>query len=554
MSLSGAVCSVMLYSNLAWSVDNQVTLEFSTPHGVAPNGVLLCATATGHRFDRSSFTVNALEEGGSQFVSGNAQTVTSSAATDLRAFGGATSWNHRAVETGVAADVLGTDAYYASTYMRRRYDTLAVDSTGASLAGVFQDPVWSTTDATRKNDTDFYIAKLSDATLTDTERQTHAATLAELNRPTGNCALLSGSWAKDTRYELKFTAPNPAQSTGATELGWWMAPVTYAKTSSTAPAGAGGMEPSNRVLYTVRGDKNGVVCGARATVKNVLHDACAALALSGANASVAAASVPAACADSLRWTSRAEATNGLGCGASAQAACGACASNAVASYRYSGHCVSCENGAAATVSDGGVNRNSCACAAGRTTLKAGGSACGPKMGPAGTSTSAAALAAELCASFTGVKTGLSGGPSAGKTTGVGGGVAAGAHAIATAHVDAFLAAAGSLVDAADVAAANVTYRSTLMFDERAPDDPTRRRGLAGRCAECGADGTFVDNYGRVGSVKDVQFDAVHALRLIGYVLHLKGYDCDALYNPDDKFVGIYGAYEAAPVCGVATPA
>ena len=118
MSLSGAVCSVMLYSNLAWSVDNQVTLEFSTPHGVAPNGVLLCATATGHRFDRSSFTVNALEEGGSQFVSGDAQTVTSSAATDLRAFGGATSWNHRAVETGVAADVLGTDAYYASTYMR----------------------------------------------------------------------------------------------------------------------------------------------------------------------------------------------------------------------------------------------------------------------------------------------------------------------------------------------------------------------------------------------------------------------------------------------------
>ena len=402
MSLSGAVCSVMLYSNLAWSVDNQVTLEFSTPHGVAPNGVLLCATATGHRFDRSSFTVNALEEGGSQFVSGDAQTVTSSAATDLRAFGGATSWNHRAVETGVAADVLGTDAYYASTYMRRRYDTLAVDSTGASLAGVFQDPVWSTTDATRKNDTDFYIAKLSDETLTDTERQTHAATLAELNRPTGNCALLSGDWAKDTRYELKFTAPNPAQSTGATELGWWMAPVTYAKTSSTAPAGAGGMEPSNRVLYTVRGDKTGVVCGARSTVKNALHDACVALTLSGANSSVAAANDPAACADSLQWTSRAEATNGLGCGASGQAACGACAANAVESYRYSGHCVSCENGAAATVSRR-RQQELLHLRPGGTALKAGGSACGPKMGPAGTSTSAAALAAELCASFTGVK-------------------------------------------------------------------------------------------------------------------------------------------------------
>ena len=82
MSLSGAVCSVMLYSNLAWSVDNQVTLEFSTPHGVAPNGVLLCATATGHRFDRSSFTVNAREEGGSQFVSGNCLLYTSPSPRD----------------------------------------------------------------------------------------------------------------------------------------------------------------------------------------------------------------------------------------------------------------------------------------------------------------------------------------------------------------------------------------------------------------------------------------------------------------------------------------
>jgi len=93
-----------------------------------------------------------------------------------------------------------------------------------------------------------------------------------------------------------------------------------------------------------------------------------------------------------------------------------------------------------------------------------------------------------------------------------------------------------------------------VFDERAPDDPSRKSGLAGRCTQCGADGTFTDDYGRTGTVRDVQFDAAHALRLIGYVLHLKGYDCDALYNPDDKFAGVYGAYDAAPVCGVATPA
>jgi len=374
MSLSGAVCSVMFYSNLAWSASNQVTLEFSTPHGVAPNGMLLCATATGHMFDRSSFTVQALEEGGSQFVSGTAQTVSSDAATDLRAFGGATTWNHRAVETGVAADVLGTDPYYASTYLRRRYDDLAFDSTGTSMSGVFQDPLWSTSEAARLTATDAHITTLSDASKTDTERQTAMAALAELNRPTGNCALLSGSWAKDTRYELKFTTPNPAESTGATALGWWMAPITYAAAASTEADGAGGMEPSNRVTYTVRGDKAGAVCGIRSTVSATLYD------------------LPA---------SNVEAVSGEGCGVSPRPTCAACAANEVESYRYSGHCVSCENGAAASVDDGGTPRNSCTCATGRTTLKAGVSACGPKMGPAGTSTTAATLAAELCTAFSG---------------------------------------------------------------------------------------------------------------------------------------------------------
>ena len=152
MSLSGAVCSVMLYSNLAWSVDNQVTLEFSTPHGIAPDGVLLCATALDHRFDRSTFVVNALEEGGSQFLAGVSQTVAGATDADLlsvRAFSGATTWNHRPVETGVAADVLGLDARYAETYARRRYDDMTHDAAGNALDGVFQDPAWQTDAATR---------------------------------------------------------------------------------------------------------------------------------------------------------------------------------------------------------------------------------------------------------------------------------------------------------------------------------------------------------------------------------------------------------------------
>ena len=106
---------------------------------------------------------------------------------------------------------------------------------------------------------------------------------------------------------------------------------------------------------------------------------------------------------------------------------------------------------------------------------------------------------------------------------MGGGVAAGAHAVAAAHVDAFISAASSLVDVADAEAANATYRRpTMMFDERAPNDPTRRLGLAPNCQKCERDGTFVDDNGVTGSIKDVRFEAGHALRLIGYVLSLQG--------------------------------
>ena len=146
MSLSGAVCSIMLYSDLAFGATNEVTMEFSTPHGVAPDGILLCGTASDHKFDRSTFVLSRVEEGGSQFVSGTSQTIASSSTSDLlsvRALSGAAAWNHRPVEVGVAADVLGMDAHYADTYARRRYDDMLLDANGASLDGVFQTPTWA---------------------------------------------------------------------------------------------------------------------------------------------------------------------------------------------------------------------------------------------------------------------------------------------------------------------------------------------------------------------------------------------------------------------------
>ena len=562
MSLSGAVCSVMLYSNLAYGVTNQVTLEFSTPHNVAPDGILLCATADDHRFDRSTFVVNKLEEGGSQFVSGTSQTVadaSTSALLSVRALSGASAWNHRPVEVGVAADVLGMDPHYASTYIRRRYDDLTVDAAGTPLDGVFQDPSWSDSAADRLAATDAVVNQLADdADLTDTERVVLLRQLAELNRPGGNCALLTGTWYADTRYELTFSAPNPALGSAATALGWWMAPLSYASPSDEDRDGAGGMEGSARVSYAVRGDKSGTVCGLRSSVSSALHDACAVLTTGGSDPTTAAAGDASACAAANAAANDPLAVAGQGVPVGA----GACATGQVRSYRFSGHCVTCTDagGTAETVTDtdGVTSRDACSCPATKMTLRAGASACGSTRGPAGTATSEGALAAELCATFSGVKEALDGGAAAGATAGVGGGIAAGAHAVAAAYVDAFLSAGSSLVDAEDVAAANATYRASMMFDERAPNDPTRRLGIAPNCQSCGRDaaerGTFVDDYGVVGKIKDVRFDAGHALRLIGYVLKSKGYPCDELYDEDDPYKSVVGTYEAAPLCEAAVPA
>ena len=184
-----------------------------------------------------------------------------------------------------------------------------------------------------------------------------------MNRPAGNCALLTGTWYADTRYELTFSAPNPPAGSSATTLGWWMAPLSYAATEATATDGAGGMEASSRVTYSVRGDKAGVVCGIRDSVS---------------------------------------ATLGAASGAGTPVAIGACPTGEARSYRHTGHCVACvaAGGTVGTTTDtdGVTSRTTCACPGTTTTLLAGDTACGPRRGPLGTATTEAELAAEMCAS------------------------------------------------------------------------------------------------------------------------------------------------------------
>jgi len=531
MSVSGVMCGVMKNSNLALSGTNQITLELSTPHGVAPNGVLLCATADGHRFDRGTFVLNALEDGGSHFITGESTTIAGVAESDLLsvpALKGATSWNHRSVEVGVAADVLGLDARYSTSYARSRYDDLVTDIAGNVLDGLFQDPVWSVDAAARTAASDAVVAQLALAE-TDTARAVLLKQLEQLNRPSGNCALLTGSWKKSTRYELVFSVPNPGTAAG-TALGWWIVPVSYAAPGDDAPAGANGAAiDASAVTYIVRGDVRGTDCSRRPTVSSTL---------------VAAGDVTATTA-----------------GAGTAVAAGNCATGEARSWRHSGHCVACV-GVGGTVStaldtDGVTTREVCVCPSNLMPLSAGASACGAPRGPLGTATTEQALALELCATFVGVKTGLDVGPAVGATAGIGGGIASGAHAVAAAVIDAFVAAGSSLVDHADIALANKTYHSSMLFDERAPDDPSRRTGLKPHCQKCEKDAghrtTFVDDYGVTSTGKDVRFDAGHALRLIGYVLYLKGYECDGLYDTNDPYAAVLGGDANANICEAAAP-
>jgi hypothetical protein len=524
---NGFLCNVASYSTMVWydtaAASNTVTMEFMTPINHATNGMLLCSTATGHSWTRAAggttdFGVTSLKSGGDQLATA---ATTSTSNSDANA----AVWNHRAVEVGVAAEVLGTDSYYASSYSRARYDDITLDAVGTSTTGLFQDPVWTTTEDARLTASSAVITNI-DAASTSSAKVAQMQTLAELNRANGNCALLTGSWTANTRYELVFTVPNPTQASGATNLGWWMAPISYAKEATTEADGAGGSIATSRITYTVHGHKHGSVCTTRYTVATALGTV--EPSPSGAGTTITDCTAAPYSASTHAFGS---------------------------TFVTTGACVAC-TGVGGTLG-AGAPATACTCPSTKTTLVAGPNACGNNWSPLGTATSVATLAAELCTSFTAIKTALANGPASAATTGVGGGASAGAHAVANAHLDAFIDAAGPLADRQDVIAANVTYRASMMYDERASNDPSRKRGLWPNCASgCDDYGRYTDASGNTGTtaeVIDVQFDAVHALRLIGYVLNLKGYSCTALYDSTQTEPSIYGSYDAEPLCDASVP-
>ncbi len=248
----------------------------------------------------------------------------------------------------------------------------------------------------------------------------------------------------------------------------------------------------------------------------------------------------------------------------------ACLNDTARSPRLGGECIACGSGTVDTTS---IPGGRCTCRPGYEERLAGAVACGrPLMGGSGGARAASALPADaaevaqrLCAEFSAAKDAVSAGRLADRTVG-------------RLYLKAFLARAGRLVDPAEAEAANATFWEELDFDPRAPASPTRRHGVAPDCNRCRG-GAFVDIYSkqrvgawvgggltgvRAGGIeppseqradtnyrtihrqaapRDDRFQAVRALRLIGYMLARAGFPCPQLFDPAAPQRDDYGRHD-----------
>ena len=532
--------SLSLSLSLCIFLSNNTQVEVSTPSFVEPEGLLFCLATPGASLSDATASLVSLAQGGGQFDQTGAQTV-----FDFGSSGGsledvsffqvrdqvlcanrpppssdhpipyparnaqtkATFWEQNALEHGTVYDVLGTDEYFSESYARRRYDDLQFAH--------------------------------GDALVPST--------------PTGegdsaNCVLLTGTWKAGTRYALELNVSNPDGV--SSPLVVWHAPISYAKIDE------------GHTRYAVRGSKEGQTCEPRQALRDwggaelETYDACEVLRSVVGGASE---TEPESCLADLRTKYLADPLpgvdqhsakvnvfrsagglleSGVDVSTLTNSTCGA---NEAFSANFGGECVDCGEGSVEYDLATGKPL-SCSCASTRERRAIGGPFCGrfrfplcggqatPFCGVSNsTATSARDVAASVC-SFYAEKYGdlLE--------------RRASALSVAHAYLEDFLELAHSFLDRDDLYAANETFASSFAFDERHGDSPTRRLGVKPNCYHCNG-GEFEDfETGQRSKVRDDFFDAVQVFRLIGFVLHTKGYPCDALFSASDPFRKAYGSF------------
>lgn len=454
----------------------------STPTFVAPEGLVFCLATPSVSLSSATFSVSTLVQGGTQFDR-DGQTIVDDSGVDL---GGVSFfqtktaiWDQSALEFGTLYDVLANDDYFSSSYVRKRYDDL------------------------------------------ESKYNTHLVPSSGTVEGPPNCVLITGSWKANTRYALVFNLTNP-QSPGGDQaikdLAIWHAPVTYTAIDD------------DHTRYALRGLKEGQVCAPSenlALFGTDLYDSCQVL----DDVLSTQGSDPEACLSDLKTHYENDGLPGRDQYSSAVnvylSALGmdqdidsvdntTCAGeNSAFSENFGGECISCGTGTVEYVSgrSSSLTRQplSCSCPPpDHVTHITGSPVCGGPKSLVTQANTTRQVAASLCDFYSGKYDGL---------------LRREVSALSVIHtyVEDFLDQGHLMMDREDMSAANETFASEYVFDERKDgSSPTRRCGIKPNCYKCD-DGKFEDfSTGALVEVTDHFFDAVHVFRLIGFALHTKG--------------------------------
>ncbi|EFJ42586.1 hypothetical protein VOLCADRAFT_107220 [Volvox carteri f. nagariensis] len=540
-SLTGVMCRILLLTSVAYNDTNQITLEFSTPRFVAPSSMFFCFTTTSITLTADTFTILELKQGGTIFTVNESTEVGPYSDFASTSFFSSGTGELNAVEISTVYEVLGTDPFYGGSFKLQRYDDLVVDQQGIPIRGVADFPV-----------------------------DPAAPPGGSGGGPQiGNCFLLTGSWQADSRYQMTLRVTNPLPPTPA-EVPYpppplpspsppplpspltdgtapptsppqpsppspappppgpqymlysnnatpilWVAPVTY----EIAMSGNGSV--TNTLLFSVRGNKYGAACPLRPAIvpyMGTMFDACAEASKRGLDGN---GTVTPGIRDTLPFTAPPLTPYTL---TSFGATSCTASSGQVLGPRLGGECITCGL-------YGIVQNGSCTCPSHILSHRVGAAACGDPISPDGSARSIADLPAWLCNTFT---TALNQWKAKRLLD----------HIVAKQYIQAFTQAAGPLLDYTAVYEAFQTFNSTLIFDSRRPNSPTRAHGIKPNCNRCTA-GAFKDVYTKkMTPVFDWHFDAMNTFRFIGYVLDKElGAPCPDLWNSSNPKEWNYGYYD-----------
>ena len=504
----GFVCRTPYLASTLAGGANVAHLEVSMPRAEDSQGLLVCLTTEGAKFERDTTSVDYLSSGGSQFANATEVHVGNRTALsglrDVSFFSVAESaLAHEPVELVEPADVFAYDAYHRdpANYYTFLLDTLVADSNGNSLL---------TLPRARPED---YAQDV---------KQGH------VNSTRGSCLLLTSRWQRGERYDLRIGFTNPA--TKGENVGLWVAPVGYEVLSS-----AGKNLTERRVRYAVGGDKRGQVCALRSGISANL---------TGSAGDAMAGVVPA--------------TNCPGTQA---------LSTRVAGY---GECVECQEldffGAPVAAGQVGATSGSgCTCPATHVVLPVGTRRCGPQRGPpaGGITTEWRDLQLGVSAESSTYGAFSSAGIDPAKVTGDGDLPSLLCNALAAAWLDLklgtesdaasreyaalFTALASPLLDLGGFFKGNATVAESLAWDPRNKllAVPTRELGVLPRCSSPGCStGEYKGRVsGETQKLVDIRYESARVFRALAYLIaDISTTECARIYAashskwlPDDYF-------------------